>query len=539
MPALAASFQPTRRQALALALGGLAGLPAATWPLPAWSQRSEAAADIWWLDRLTWGATPAELASLQRIGRSAWLAQQLAAPATPRLPEAAERRVAELEISSKDLMQRARALEDLRPPPKRGTQGAAQGSAMAKDSMAPAMAAKDMASSAQEMAQLRFRQQLRDYGIQAQYRAVLRAAYAPGQLREQMVWFWMNHFSINGRAGALQFWLSDYEDRAVRPQALGRFRDLLEAVVTHPAMLIYLNNNTNMAGRINENLARELMELHTLGVDGGYTQADVQSLARVLTGLGVDMRGPVSEAGERRLPPGGMRRVEGFTVFLPGRHEDGSKVLLGKPLAGEGWAEIEAMLDRLASHPSTARHVSRQMARHFVGDDPPEALVNRMAKRFQDTHGQIAEVVKAMVEAPEFERSMDHRFKLPMQFVVSAWRLLWPDAQRAPDHRRTANWLQQLGQPVYARSTPDGYPADADYWNGSGQLTARFELARQWASTQSARAGAGARGDDQASTLEAWLQPTLSQRTRDTLATAKTAEERLAWLISSPEFMTR
>ena len=210
--------------------------------------------------------------------------------------------------------------------------------------------AKDASDpAAKQAAQQAYQQALTKVAREAASRSLLRALYSPNQLQEQMTWFWFNHFNVHQYKTNLRVMVGDYEDRALRPRALGRFRDLLIASATHPAMIRYLDNEQNAAGRINENYAREVMELHTLGVDGGYSQADVQELARVLTGLGVNFsdKAPNLKPGQRELY---VR--QGFTEFNPARHDMGEKVVLGHRIAGRGWNEV---LDELAGSPRIRR----------------------------------------------------------------------------------------------------------------------------------------------------------------------------------------
>ena len=199
---------------------------------------------------------------------------------------------------------------------------------------------------------------------------------SPNQVQERLVWFWVNHFSIAQGKANLRLFAGDYE-ATLRAHALGKFRDLLEASAMHPAMLRYLDNERNAAGQINENYARELMELHTLGVDGGYSQADVQEMARVLTGLGVRV-----DADDAKVKPQLQAQYVhvGALEFNPNRHDQEPKVVLGQHVQPAGIAEVHLILDRLARNPATARHVSAQLAQYFVADVPPPALVDRMAQ---------------------------------------------------------------------------------------------------------------------------------------------------------------
>ncbi|NVO06771.1 MAG: DUF1800 domain-containing protein, partial [Rhodoferax sp.] len=252
---------------------------------------------------------------------------------------------------------------------------------------------------AKKAARQAYQQELNRLQREAATRHLLRALYSPAQVQEQMTWFWMNHFSVHQGKSNLRAMLGDYEDSAVRAHALGKFRDLLGAVATHPAMLRYLDNDQNAAGRINENFARELMELHTLGVDGGYSQRDVQELARVLTGVGV--RVASGDAGvKKELQAYYVHR--GLFEFNPARHDFGDKQLLGQPLKGRGMDEVDAALDRLAAHPATARFISRKLALYWLNDTPPAALVERMAQRFASSQGDIASTLETLFNAPEF-----------------------------------------------------------------------------------------------------------------------------------------
>jgi uncharacterized protein (DUF1800 family) len=356
-------------------------------------------------------------------------------------------------------------------------------------------------------AQQAYQQELTRLARETMTRSVLRAVYSPWQLREQMTWFWMNHFSVFAGKAEMRAYLADYEENAIRPLALGRFRELLGATAQHPAMLRYLDNAQNAVGRINENYARELMELHTLGVDGGYSQRDVESLARVLTGWSIDLDAP------------------GLARFYPRRHDASTKELLGQPIRSKGAAELDEALDRLARHPSTARFVSRKLAVFFVADEPPAALVERMAATFSASDGDIAQVLRTMFASPEFRASLGTKFKDPLHYALSSLRLVLDD-RPLPDAQPVLGALARLGQPLYARATPDGYPLTKADWASGGQLATRFEIAR----------AIGYRIP-----VRIWDEPVgpLGASTREALARAATAEEWNQLLLSSPEFMQR
>lgn len=309
---------------------------------------------------------------------------------------------------------------------------------------------------------------------QAQEARLLQAVASPRQLEEVMVDFWFNHFNVSSDKGLTRIWIGSYEQTAIRPHALGKFRDLLEATARHPAMLFYLDNwrNTdpNSQGArgqfrgLNENYARELMELHTLGVDGGYTQEDVVALARILTGWGLDREG---EKGDK----------SGF-YFYRNRHDPSNKVLLGTSIPGSGIDEVEKALDILATHPSTARHISYKLAQYFVADEPPKSLVDRLQKKFLDTQGDIRSVLESLFSTPEFwdAQYYNQKFKTPYQYVLSAVRAI---GTQAPKLKRTIGSLQQLGMPLYRRSTPDGYPNTQEAWINPDATLRRVNLAIQ------------------------------------------------------------
>ena len=253
------------------------------------------------------------------------------------------------------------------------------------------------------------------------------------------------------------------------------------------------------------------MELHTLGVDGGYTQRDVEALARILTGWSLDPAG-------REL-----------SRFYPRRHDFSDKVFLGQKVKGSGAAELDEALDRLARHPATARFVSRKLALFFVSDDPPPALVERLAQTFGASDGGIAQVLRTLFVAPEFRASLGTKFKDPLHYTVSALRLAL-DTQPLPDFQTAAQpvigALARMGEPLYARATPDGYPLTGTDWASPGQLATRFEMARAIGYRVPGRI---------------WDEPLgpLGAATRGALAKAASPRERNMLLLASPEFMNR
>jgi uncharacterized protein (DUF1800 family) len=358
-----------------------------------------------------------------------------------------------------------------------------------------------------------------------------------------MTWFWMNHFNVHMQKRDIRAMIGDYEDRAIRPNALGRFRDLLEASLRHPAMLRYLDNDQNAAGHINENYAREIMELHTMGVGSGYSQADVEALARILTGVGVD-----ASPQAPRLKPGCevLYVRAGLFEFNPNRHDFSDKTFLGQQIRGSGFSEVEQALDILAREPATARHISQELASYFVGDNPPPALVDRMAATFERSDGDIAAVLRTLFTSREFEASLGKAFKDPVHYAVSAVRLAY-DGRVVLNTGPLQNWLGRMGEGLYAHETPDGYPMASAAWNGPGQMALRFEIAHQ--------IGAGSAGLFRADAPGAVDRPafpilqnalyynnldqTLSGPTRTALDAAVSPQDWNALFLSSPEFMRR
>ncbi len=372
---------------------------------------------------------------------------------------------------------------------------------------------------------------------------LLRAIYSPSQLKEQMVWFWLNHFSVFSQKGYVKFLLADYADRSVRPHALGKFQDLVMATLTNPAMVQYLDNSQNAVNHLNENYARELMELHTLGVDGGYTQNDVQELAHVLTGVGID-----TNHDDPKLRPEWQHLLlrDGLFEFNPARHDFGDRVLLGKKIRGGGFDEVKRAVAVLVEQPACARFISRKLAQYFVADDPPTSLVDAMSRRFQRSHGDIADVLQTLFTSREFEASLGKKYKDPMHYVVSSVRFAY-DGKPIFNSHPIVNWLNGQGESLFGHSTPEGYPLVDSAWQSSGQLSHRFDIARMIGNGNAGLFDAedGAKsattGFPQLSSRIYFesVQPYLSQNTVDALQRASSQQEWNTFLLSSPEFNSR
>jgi uncharacterized protein (DUF1800 family) len=308
-------------------------------------------------------------------------------------------------------------------------------------------------------------------------------------------------------------------------------------------MLRYLDNEQNSAGRINENYARELMELHTLGVGGGYAQRDVQELARILTGFGVNA-GPDATNVRPALRAQYVHRD--LFEFHPNRHDYGDKLFLGRTIRGRGAEELDEALDVLAHHPSTARFVSRKLAVFLLSDDPPDRVVERMAGTFQSTGGDIAATLGTLFSTDEFARSLGGKFKDPVHYVVSAVRLAYDD-KVILNPGPMIGWLNRMGEPLYGRPTPDGYPLTRSEWASAGQLATRFEVAK---ALGYGSAGLFKTEGPNPAERPAFpqlnnalyygsIERSLGKLTRDALDRATSPQEWNLLLLASPEFMHR
>ena len=350
----------------------------------------------------------------------------------------------------------------------------------------------------------------------------------PRQLEEVMVDFWFNHFNIYiGKGVQERLWLGDYVERAIRPHVFGNFRDLLAATAHHPAMLHYLDNwlntapNSRKRGRfkgLNENYARELMELHTLGVDGGYTQEDVIALARILTGWGIDLTG---RRGDRT----------GF-YFDASRHDYSDKVFLGKSIPGSGIPEVEKVLDILANHPATAHHISYKLAQYFIADEPPSNLVEKLANKFLATDGNIRAVLETLFNSSEFlaPRYYGKKFKTPYQYLISLVRATGADN---PNLIRIMGMLRQLNMMPYHCPTPNGYQNTQVAWLNPDAMLRRISFA-----TAIANGFLEKNQKVEATKLNQTLGNSFSAKTQEVINSSP-RRLRSAIMLGSPEMMYR
>jgi uncharacterized protein (DUF1800 family) len=400
---------------------------------------------------------------------------------------------------------------------------------------------------------------------------ILRAVYSERQLQEVMVDFWTNHFNIFENKGADRWLLPAYDRDTIRPNAIGKFSTLLQATAQSPAMLFYLDNfqsvspNANQRRRggllqqlrpqqqqpqqqrrgINENYARELMELHTLGVDGGYTQKDVQEVARCFTGWTIFQ--PRGGAAAVNAMMGEAGRRNAGTFFFNARvHDDGEKTVLGHKIpAGGGMKDGLMVLDILVHHPSTAKFIATKLVRHFVSDTPPPSLVNQVAATFTKSDGDIRETLKAIFFSKEFNSAEAYRVKIkrPFELVVSAIRTLGADTNGGPG---THQWIARMGEPLYGFQTPNGYSDAAESWVNTGGLLERmnFGLALAGNRVQGTKVSLAKTNGEQAKVMDEYLKVILagdiSAATRETLLKqldpSDPAAKVVGLILGTPEF---
>ncbi len=354
---------------------------------------------------------------------------------------------------------------------------------------------------------------------------------------ERLVMFWSNHFAISAIKGpAVRVQAGAFEREAIRPHVLGRFADMLKAVEQHPAMLIYLDNAQSMGpnsragqnrGRgLNENLAREILELHTLGVDGGYTQADVTSFARIITGWTVADPAMAARMGLQLRPD----VTPGRFIFTPLRHEPGTQTVLGKRYEDRGQETGEAVLADLARHPATAKHIAMKLARHFIGHTPPPALIARLAGSYRKTDGDLAVLACTLVESPEAWDTPPRKVVPPYDFMVSLARAFGFDAgKRLPLMLRIT---AAIGQPLWAPPSPKGWPDDDDAWMGPSAVRERLRIAERAAR----EIDPGLDPRDAATSL---FGEAMSRDTQLAIERAEAREQGFELLVMSPEFLRR
>jgi uncharacterized protein (DUF1800 family) len=506
------------------------------------------------LNRIGFGPRPGDVARVRSIGLERYIENQLKPGGRDVSDAALADRLASLEtlrLSSRDIAERyyLPAIEARR---ERQRRAAADGEASATGET-PSL--RDMPAMEQS-ADARETQRRRQLVLQDMVaQKILRAVLSDRQFEETLVDFWFNHFNVFAGKGPTVLYLAEYEREAIRPHVFGKFRDLLGATARSPAMLFYLDNwqsvgNASPVGRgermgqglrrrrfnqpqrmprgLNENYGRELLELHSVGVDGGYTQQDVVEVARAFTGWTI--RDP---------------RRGGEFVFHPRMHDPGEKVVLGERVNAGGEKDGERVLDLLSRHPSTAKFIATKLVRRFVSDEPPAPLVERAAKRFRDTGGDLREVYELILTSPEFFAPVARcaKVKSPFEFVVSALRATGAEVR---DTRALAQSLRGLGMPLYFAQPPTGYVDRAETWVNSGALINRMNFAVALVQNRvsgvmvdlSALASRDAE-DARSQLLTTLLTGDISEETRAVVAKGKEVSQVAALTIGSPEFQRR
>ena len=459
-------------------------------------------------NRFGLGARPGELATIGGSGRD-WLRAQLDGPA-PEIADDGLQSSASILVQVYDLRQKIRAA-------RMSAGGAAPGSAAAIDAL-------------QKLPQL-----IRPI-YQAEAGARFRESVATDRpFVERLTQFWANHFAVSVDKNELAALAGSYEREAIRPYVLGNFSDMLLATERHPAMLLYLDNQQSMgpdskAARgiarrnpdrktgINENLARETMELHTVGVDGGYTQTDVTAFSEVLTGWSI--------AGRDGWRTGAQ---PGTFLFRQAMHEPGSEVVMGKRFADTGYQQCVSVLRDLAARPATAHFIATKLARHFIADDPPQPAVERVAEAFTRSGGDLPSVYKALIDSPEAWDQPVAKYKSPSDYIVSAFRgLQLPVKVDKPP----IGLFQLLGQRIWAPGSPAGWPDRSADWDGASELLKRIE----WADAVGQRLGPRRNAMELAPQL---LGGVLSGATREGIARAESGAQAIVLMLAAPEFMRR
>ncbi|MEM9057144.1 MAG: DUF1800 domain-containing protein [Pseudomonadota bacterium] len=380
---------------------------------------------------------------------------------------------------------------------------------------------------------------VRSYGktVRAHYLDQVNARYAnaaqtDNPFFERLVLFWSNHFAVSADKQPLPAIAGVFENEAIRQHAGARFYDMLLAVEKHPAMLLYLDNHSSIGPAspvgqrsqarqgarfkgLNENLAREILELHTLGVDGGYSQQDVTNFARVITGWSIGGRGAKGDPGV-------------FT-FRSAVHEPGAHEVLGKRYAQRGVEQGEAVLQDMAAHPATARHLAGKLARHFVADAPPPALVDHIAKAYRDSDGHLPTVHAALVDGVDASQPANAKYKTPQDFFISTLRAL----ERPPrDGQWAVNALDFLGQRPFQPGSPAGWPDTAEQWGGADALYKRIE----WSGTLTRQLR---RDVDPVALGDAVLGDAFTDEARTIVSRAESVSQGMTLLLASPDFQRR
>lgn len=456
------------------------------------------------LNRFTYGATRADIDAVVKIGLENWFKQQLSGNLSDKDLQAKLAVYDAINLSNT-------AVENIYPRNAQLINLALKNGYLNKDSVNRAEDSKAYKEKIQALMREKGYKPQQELFRQFINQKIVRAIYTQNQLQEVMTDFWFNHFNVSLSKNQCAIYVPAFERDVIRPNVFGNFEDLLLATAKSPAMLMYLDNfsssgtmqNTMADGNkkmglrktqnqksknkqgLNENYAREVMELHTLGVDGGYTQADVTQAARILTGwtlapmgdngYGAAVKKIIDRIGEDNLKKNGFVR-EGDFMFVANRHDNGEKIVLGKKFpAGGGYEEGVELLKMLAHHNATAQFISKKIATRFVSDNPPQTLIDKMSKTFSSSKGNIKSVLTAMVNAPEFwaPNAIREKTKSPFEFAISAVRVL--DASVNQPYQ-LYNWVTKMGQQIYYYQAPTGFPDKGQYWINTGSLLSRMNF---------------------------------------------------------------
>jgi uncharacterized protein (DUF1800 family) len=493
------------------------------------------------LNRLAFGPSPRDLDEVRRLGVAGWIQRQLDPATVP--DEAVAERLADFRTLGMSVEELRREYPPLR------VQAERAGIDLEEEG-------------ARELLRNRLDddERPRRIGVELAAAKLVRAVESRRQLQEVLVDFWFNHFNVSAEKGPVRWMVTSYERDALRPHVFATFRELLGATARHPAMLFYLDNwvstrddpaaarprrgKGKAATGLNENYARELLELHTLGVDGGYTQQDVREVARCFTGWSIE-----------------KPRAVGTFVFRPRAHDPGRKVVLGTVIPeGGGLEDGERVLDLLAAHPSTARFIARKLARKFVSDDPPPELVERLADVFLRSGGSLPDVYAALFSSPEFwaDGAYGAMTRKPLELATSAVRALGGTTDGSPALYRQ---IERMGEALYRAQPPTGYPESSESWVNAGALVSRINFGIALASNRvkgtrvrvpepPPRGAPEEAGDTVEALASALLPHPLSEGTRRTIRAALGEDEPLpdgerrkpdprlvvGLLLGSPEF---
>ncbi|GBF81970.1 hypothetical protein AsFPU1_3393 [Aphanothece sacrum FPU1] len=486
------------------------------------------------INRLSFGPSPGDLEKVKSMGVDPYIQQQLSPQSIPESWSVNQRlqSLSTLNLTPVELLVKYQKQPQPRPRPLNVTQRQTRGR-NPQVSPTPQIVETPQRMQPPSSPQKPVKSQVGGRLIltQAVEARLVRGIESPRQLQEVMVDFWYNHFNVFAGKDLTPFWVGAYEQEGIRPHVFGRFRDLLEATARHPAMLVYLDNwlNTdpNSPGSkgkfkgLNENYARELMELHTLGVNGGYTQQDVIVLARIFTGWGF--------SHPSRLNPAGYN-----FAFDSQRHDSSAKIFLGKTIAPGGIEQAEKALDILARSPATANHISYKLAQYFVADQPPPSLVKKLSRRFLETDGNIRAVLETLFRSEEFNdpKYYNAKFKTPYEYIISAYRATGIPVKNTGSVLMT---LRQMGMPLYGCLTPDGYKNTQEAWLSPDGMTKRLNFATMLSKGNNDKKNTNQDmvNPDQ---LAATLGNRFSSKTQQAIA-SNPKNLKAAIILGSPEFM--